>query len=245
MNALKHLAIIMDGNGRWAQKRNRPRTVGHVQGVRIAKRIIQACSDLKIPFLTLYAFSSENWSRPSTEVAVLMKLLHKYLKRERENLHKLNIKVQVLGQIERLPEEIVKEIVSTMDLTKNNTGMVLNMCLSYSGRSEITEAFKKFYDLSLEKSINRDDITEEFVQSLLETHGTPDPDLMIRTSGEKRISNFLLWQLAYTEFYFTDTLWPDFNIDELVAAVSEFQTRQRRFGRVESSLVSNGNQLTK
>ncbi len=244
MNSLRHLAIIMDGNGRWAQKRNRPRTVGHVQGVRIAKKIIRACSDLKIPFLTLYAFSSENWGRPSAEVAILMRLLHKYLKREKENLHKLNIKVQVLGQIERLPEDIVKEIVSTMDLTKSNTGMVLNMCLSYSGRSEITEAFKKFYDLNLEKPFNRENITQEFIQTLLETHGTPDPDLMIRTSGEKRISNFLLWQLAYTEFYFTDTLWPDFNIDELVAALHDFKTRQRRFGSVESSGHSHENQLS-
>lgn len=238
MNSLKHLAIIMDGNGRWAQKRNRPRTFGHVQGVRAAKKIIKYCSEIKIPILTLYAFSSENWTRPPHEVAVLMRLLFKYLKREAQNLHSLNIKVQVLGEIERLPEEIVKEIVSVMELTKNNTGMVLNMCLSYSGRAEITGAFKKFYDLILEGQIKREMINEGLVQGLLEMPSLPDPDLMIRTSGEKRISNFLLWQLAYTEFFFTDTLWPDFNYKELLAAIHEFQSRARRFGNIDSTQLN-------
>lgn len=228
----------MDGNGRWAQKRNRPRTVGHVQGVRVAKKIIRLCSDLKIPYLTLYAFSSENWNRPRSEIIVLMKLLHKYLSRERANLNKMNIRVQVLGQIERLPEEIIKEIVTTVEETKNNTGMVLNLCLSYSGRAEITSSFKKFYDLILEGKIKRESIDESLVQSLLETQNIPDPDLMIRTSGEKRISNFLLWQLAYTEFFFTETLWPDFNNMELVEAIQNFHSRQRRYGKIESSAVN-------
>lgn len=238
MNPLKHLAIIMDGNGRWAQRRGRPRTIGHIRGVRVAKSIIRACSDLKIPTLTLYAFSSENWNRPSSEIEILMRLLYRYLKRESQNLNSLNIRVRVLGDIERLPEEIVHKVVQVMKLTENNTGMILNMCLSYSGRSEITSAFKKFYDLVLEGKVQRDQVDEAFVSSLLDTHGSPDPDLIIRTSGEKRISNFLLWQMAYSEFLFTETLWPDFNKEELLMALQEFQTRQRRFGNLESSQPS-------
>ncbi len=228
----------MDGNGRWAQKRNRPRTLGHIQGVRTAKKITKFCSEIGLPYLTLYAFSSENWSRPTSEISILMRLLHRYLVRERNNLHKLNIKVQVLGQVERLPENIVHEIIKITELTKDNTGMILNLCLSYSGRDEIVSAFKKFYDLTLENKVRREDISNDFVQNLLETSTLPDPDLMIRTSGEKRISNFLLWQLAYTEFYFTDTLWPDFNKDELLIAIEDFNCRQRRFGSVTETTRS-------
>ncbi len=222
----------MDGNGRWAQRRGRPRTLGHIQGVRAAKRIIAAARELQIPNLTLYAFSTENWTRPQHEVETLMKLLFKYLTRERKELIKQNIRFKVLGQIERLPQNIIKEIIKTVDATSQNTGMSLNLALSYGGREDITQAFKKACELIQLGKLNPSDICEGVISGLLETSGLPDPDFIIRTSGEQRLSNFLLWQSAYTELIFTPTLWPDFTKKDLEAAINEFKGRERRFGTV-------------
>lgn len=239
MKTLNHIAIIMDGNGRWAQKKGRPRTFGHIQGVRVAKKMITAVREMGIPHLTLYAFSTENWKRPSQEVELLMKLLFKYLTREREQLIKQNIKFKVLGQIERLPQEIVKEIVKTVEATAHNTGMTLNMALSYGGREDLIQAFKKTHELILLGKLQPSDVTEDTISNLLETAETPDPDLIIRTSGEQRLSNFLLWQSAYTELMFKDTLWPDFTKNDLLQAIEEYNKRERRFGRTSEQVSSN------
>lgn len=239
MKTLNHIAIIMDGNGRWAQKKGRPRTFGHIQGVRVAKKVITAVRELGIPHLTLYAFSAENWNRPMQEVELIMRLLYKYLVRERNLLVKQNIKFRVIGQIERLPQEIVKEIVKTVEATANNTGMTLNMALSYGGREDLVQAFKKTHELVLLGKLQPNDVTVETISSLLETSDLPDPDLIIRTSGEQRLSNFLLWQSAYTELLFKDTLWPDFTKNDLLQAIEEYNNRERRFGRTSEQITSN------
>ncbi len=232
MNKLQHIAIIMDGNGRWASARNKSRTFGHVRGVRVAKKIISFSQEIKISYLTLYAFSSENWMRPQTEVQLLMKLLYKYLVREREHLKKENICFKVLGQIERLPQEIVKEIVKTVEETSQNTGMVLTLALSYSGREDILQAAKKIIEIVQLEKLSPAELDENIFSQYLETSSLPDPDLVIRTSGEQRLSNFLLWQSAYSELYFTNTLWPDFTKDDLLLAIDEYHKRERRFGKV-------------
>lgn len=237
MQTLNHIAIIMDGNGRWAQRKGRPRTFGHIQGVRVAKRIVTAARELNIPHLTLYAFSTENWKRPHQEVDVLMRLLFKYLTRERSHMIKQNIKFNVLGQIERLPQDIVKEIVKTQKDTANNTGMTLNLALSYGGREDILQAFKKAHELILLGKIRPVDLCEETISGLLETSHIPDPDIIIRTSGEQRLSNFLLWQSAYTELMYTNTLWPDYTKEDFVDAIREFKTRNRRFGTVPEATL--------
>jgi len=226
----------MDGNGRWAQRKGRPRTFGHIQGVRVAKRIVAAARELKIPHLTLYAFSTENWKRPQHEVDILMKLLFKYLTRERNQLIKQNIRFKVLGQIERLPQDIVKEIVKTVELTSRNTGMTLNLALSYGGREDILQAFKKAHELILLGKLQPNELCEDTISGLLETSELPDPDFIIRTSGEQRLSNFLLWQSAYTELIFTRTLWPDFTKKDLEEAISNFKNRERRFGSITESI---------
>jgi undecaprenyl diphosphate synthase len=231
LKTLNHIAIIMDGNGRWAQKRGRHRAFGHIRGVRVAKKIIATVRELGIPYLTLYAFSTENWNRPSHEVELLMKLLYKYLIREREILVKQNIKFKVLGQIERLPQKIIKEIVKTVEATENNTGMTLNMAISYGGREDLVQAMKKSHELILSGKLLANDICENTISQLLETSETPDPDLMIRTSGEQRLSNFLLWQSAYTELMFTDVLWPDFTKGHLLSSIEDYNKRDRRFGK--------------
>lgn len=229
----------MDGNGRWAQKKGRHRTFGHIQGVRVAKKIITSVRELGISHLTLYAFSAENWNRPRQEVELIMKLLYKYLVRERESLIKQNIKFRVLGQVERLPQEIVKEIVKTVDATAHNTGMTLNMALSYGGREDLLQAFKKTHELVLLGKLQPNDISIETISSLLETSELPDPDLIIRTSGEQRLSNFLLWQSAYTELMFTETLWPDFTKNDLLRAIEDYNKRERRYGRTSEQVASN------
>lgn len=239
MKTLNHIAIIMDGNGRWAQKKGKHRAFGHIQGVRAAKKIITEVRELGIPHLTLYAFSTENWNRPSQEIALLMKLLFRYLVRERKQLIKQNIKFKVLGQIERLPQEIIKEIVKTVEATSNNTGMTLNMALSYGGREDLIQAFRKTHELILLGKLEPNNVCEETISSQLETAGTPDPDLMIRTSGEQRLSNFLLWQSAYTELMFTDILWPDFTKNHLHGAIEEYNKRERRFGRTSEQVTSS------
>ncbi len=229
----------MDGNGRWAQNKGRHRAFGHIQGVRVAKKIITAVRELGVPHLTLYAFSTENWNRPRQEVELLMKLLFKYLLRERALLVKQNIRFRVLGQIERLPQEIVMEIIKTMEATANCTGMTLNMAISYGGREDLVQAFKKAQELIHVGKLQPNDITEETISGLLETAEIPDPDLLIRTSGEQRLSNFLLWQSAYTELMFTDSLWPDFTKNDLLRAIEDYNKRERRFGRTSEQMTSN------
>ncbi len=228
----KHVAIIMDGNGRWAQLRGRPRTFGHIKGARVAKQIITACAEKGIQNLTLYAFSSENWLRPINEVNFLMTLLRRYLKREALNLVKENIRFTVIGEIEKLPADVVEAIHYVKQATQNNTGMNLTFAISYGSRNEIIEAVKSLATKVKNDEISLSEIDEELFSSYLQTKDTPDPDLIIRTSGESRLSNFLMWQAAYSEFYFTSVLWPDFTVNELNKALNEYLKRERRFGAV-------------
>lgn len=227
----KHLAIIMDGNGRWAEMRGLPRHEGHKRGVKRVKEVIEKAQELGIEILSLYAFSLENWTRPESEVSFIMNLLESTLKGEFLNLLKEGIRFRVLGNRERLPKNIRDTIESLEDATKQNNKLILQCALSYGGRDEIIRAIKKAIQLNL----SPDDITENTVEKLLDTSGLPDPDLIIRTSGEQRLSNFLLWQSAYAEFYFTKVLWPDFTKEELMKAINEYQKRDRRFGNIRVS----------
>jgi len=225
-----HVGIIMDGNGRWAQLRGFPRVEGHRVGAERAKEMIEAASNLGIKCLTLYTFSTENWQRPLAEVSVLMKLLELYLRKELSSLVKQDIVFRTIGEVGRLPENIQEVIRETERKTASNKGMTLVVALSYSGRSEILRAAKKLID----SGVSSGDVNEEMFDSYLDTNGLPPPDLIIRTSGERRLSNFLLWQGAYAELYFTDTLWPDFDSEELMAAIKDFQRRERRFGAISA-----------
>jgi undecaprenyl diphosphate synthase len=236
---LQHLAVVMDGNGRWAEKKNKNRLFGHLKGTKVAKEIIEECSRLKVANLTLYAFSTENWQRPRAEVSFLMKLLTKYLSKERENLIKNNIRFDCIGQLDRLPGSAITEISKTIEATKNNTGMRLFFALSYGGRQEIVNAAKLFTRDVQNGLRNVEDLTEELFSAYLSTYPTPDPDLIIRTSGEMRLSNFLPWQLVYTEIYFSQILWPDFTIPELHKAFQHYSQRERRFGKTTSQLLSD------
>lgn len=235
MSLPKHIAIIMDGNGRWAQLKRHPRTFGHVKGTRVAKKIITACSRRGIKNLTLYAFSTENWFRPETEVSLLMKILRRYLKRETENLIKENIRFSVIGDLSRIPADVSTEIANSMEATAQCTGLNLVFALSYGSRQEITSTVRDIAKKVALGEISPDDIDEELINSSLSTFPTPDPDLIIRTSGEQRLSNFLLWQAAYSEFYFTDVLWPNFTESHLEEALQAFSVRQRRFGKVSTN----------
>lgn len=230
MGLPKHLAIIMDGNGRWAQLRGKPRTFGHIKGARVAKKIITACSEKGISHLTLYAFSTENWLRPATEVLFLMNLLRRYLKKETENLMKQNIRFSTIGEIHRLPVDIQDAIDYAVQKTSANTGLHLTFAISYGSRQEITCAVKELAELVKSGDLDPTDIDESKIHQALMTKGQPDPDLIIRTSGEHRLSNFMLWQAAYSEFYFSDTLWPEFSISDLDVAILNFARRERRFG---------------
>lgn len=223
-----HVAIIMDGNGRWAKKRGLPRAAGHRAGVERVRTIIRMSSDIGIKYLTLFAFSTENWKRPDDEVGTLMGLLLEYLKKELAELHEKNVRILTLGDTSRLPSEVAREIQRAKITTKDNTGLTVNMAVNYGGRQEITDALKK----AICEGAGAEDITEEYISSLLYTAGQPDPDLVIRTSGEARISNFLLYQTAYAEFYFPDTLWPDFDEAEYKKALSVYASRERRFGAI-------------
>lgn len=237
--SLRHLAIIMDGNGRWAEKKHKGRLFGHLKGTKVAKQIIEECSRLKIENLTLYAFSTENWNRPMNEVNFLMTLLTKYLKKERENLMKNNIRFSCIGQLDRLPASAVTEIAKTIEATKNNTGLNLFFALSYGGRQEIVNAAKLFArDVQL-GTRKIEDLTEDLFDTYLSTYPTPDPDLIIRTSGEMRLSNFLTWQSVYTEVYFSSILWPDFTIKELHKALHSFSLRERRYGKTSSQMLDD------
>ncbi len=232
---INHIAIIMDGNGRWAKSRGLPRTAGHKQGVEAARRAVRAAGDLNIPYLTLFGFSTENWSRPQEEVNDLMGLLRYYLKSETADLHKNGVKLQVIGHRAALAADIVKMIDNAEKLTKDNTNLTVCIALNYGGRQEILHAAKRLVEDQVAKGqpLSQDEIEEAFSSRLMTTE-IPDPDILIRTSGEQRISNFLLWQCAYTEFVFMDTLWPDFTKDDLDRAVKEFSLRDRRFGGVKS-----------
>lgn len=224
----KHIGIIMDGNGRWAELRGLPRIEGHRRGVERSKEVIEVAADLGLKALTLYAFSIENWRRPSAEISMLMKLLELYLRRELDRLIKKDVVFKTIGDVWRLPAHIQEIIREAGEKTASNKGMILTTALSYSGRNEILRAMKKI----LYAGIDPEELTEELFESYLDTAGVPPPDLVIRTSGEMRISNFLLWQSAYSEFYFTETLWPDFTKDELLMAVQNYQRRDRRFGTI-------------
>jgi undecaprenyl diphosphate synthase len=225
-----HVAIILDGNGRWAQKRRMPRTYGHTQGSKVVEKISEEAYKMGIQYLTVYAFSTENWKRPEDEVDTLMKLLRNYMKDCIRTSNKNNMRVRVIGDTSKLSPEIQESIANLEDASKENTGLNFQVALNYGSRDEILRSIKKLALDYKENKIEFDDINEDLFANYLDTRGIPEPDLLIRTSGEQRLSNFLLWQLAYTEFYFTDTLWPDFTKDELRKAVEFYNGRKRKFG---------------
>jgi undecaprenyl diphosphate synthase len=231
----KHIAIIMDGNGRWAQLRHKPRIFGHIKGTRVAKKVITSCSRKGIKNLTLYAFSTENWLRPNSEVSFLMDLLRRYLNKEADNLVKENIRFSTIGDISRVPADVKEAIATAMKATENCTGLNLVFALSYGSRQEITEAVQSIAQKVADGALKPSEIDESVINAALSTYPTPDPDLIIRTSGELRLSNFLMWQAAYSEFYFTSTLWPDFTETDLDQALQDYHRRQRRFGAVTSN----------
>jgi len=232
----KHIAIIMDGNGRWAKGLGYTRAFGHREGVNSVRDIVEACGQLGVKFLTLYTFSTENWKRPKSEVTILMKLLIKGLRDEADRLHKNNIKLIATGNLDKLPDKVHNELRDAMEKTKNNKKMTLNLALSYSGRWDILNAIKDLLSDCKSGKINKEDIDEKLFSDYLVTKNIPDPDLMIRTGGEYRISNFLLWQLAYTEIFIDNIFWPQFRRDSLYKAIEVYQTRERRFGMVSEQL---------
>ena len=226
----RHIAVIMDGNGRWAERRHLPRIAGHRAGVNMTREIVDTCAKLGVPCLTLYAFSLENWRRPQAETTFLMRLLREYLKREIPSLHKNNIRFLAIGRSSELPEAVRKDIDDSMRMTARNTGMKLAVALNYGGRAELVDAFNAMLDRIRADGLSAFHADEQTVSSHLYTAGLPDPDLLIRTSGEMRLSNFLLWQIAYAEIYVTETLWPDFSRVRLFEALIDFQRRERRYG---------------
>ncbi|MGB4548891.1 MAG: isoprenyl transferase [Syntrophales bacterium] len=235
-NLPEHIAIIMDGNGRWAQKHALGRIAGHRKGSEAVRRVVRACRKLGVKYLTLYAFSSENWSRPEEEVSALMSLLIRYLRSEEKELLDNGIRLTAIGNIAALPDRVKKTLQKTMDRTAGNREMTLVLALNYGGRDEILEAARKALAERDRGRLVPGDLTPELFSSYLYTAGIPDPDLLIRTSGEYRVSNFLLWQTAYTEFFFTDVLWPDFSEEDLTEAISDYQRRERRFGLTSEQL---------
>jgi undecaprenyl diphosphate synthase len=231
-----HIAIIMDGNGRWAKKKFLNRISGHIKGVNAVREVVTACRELGIKVLTLYAFSIENWRRPSEEVNALMGLLKEYLQKECAEMVQNNIRLNTIGRVEDLPLDVQTTLRETMEKTKPGDGMILNLALSYGGRSEILHAVQGILSDFQKGKIKSEEMTVQRFHEYLWTHGIPDPDLLIRTSGEFRVSNFLLWQIAYTELYVTDTLWPDFDRKELFKAIADYQSRERRFGLTSEQL---------
>jgi undecaprenyl diphosphate synthase len=232
----QHLAIIMDGNGRWAKQQGLLRSLGHERGTKSVKVIIEACAKLGIGYLTLYAFSTENWNRPKLEVETLMRVLINSLKKELTTLQKNNIKLNAIGNLELLPKSAQKELLDVIEKTKNNSHMTLTLALSYGSREELTTAFKKICSKVKNNIISIDSIDDSIINEHLYTQNLPDVDLLIRTSGEHRISNFLLWQIAYAELYFTDILWPDFKEQDLYEAIISYQNRERRFGKTSEQI---------
>ncbi|MDB5198596.1 MAG: undecaprenyl diphosphate synthase [Chitinophagaceae bacterium] len=239
----RHIAIIMDGNGRWAKEKGEDRLFGHFHGVESVRNIVEGCAELGVQYLTLYAFSTENWDRPKDEVTGLMELLIDTIRQEVPTLNKNNIRLHVIGNFEMLPPAAKKELDDAVGETKNNTGLNLIMALSYSSRWELTDAVKKIAADVKSNKLKAEDITQDTLQKYLSTAEFPDPELMIRTSGEFRISNFLLYQLAYAELYFTDTLWPDFRKENLYQAIIDYQQRERRFGKTTEQIKNNTEQV--
>ncbi len=232
----RHIAIIMDGNGRWAKAKGRPRTYGHRHGVKSVREAAEAAAELGVEYLTLYAFSTENWSRPKFEIDILMQLLLQTINKETITLNKNNIKLNAIGDLDSLPLKIHEGLMKAMENTSENNRMTLTLALSYSSRWEITRAVRKIIDDVNSFKLSSDDFSDERIASYLSPSGIPDPELLVRTSGEKRISNFLLWQIAYSELYFTQKLWPDFRKDDLYEAILEYQSRERRFGKISEQL---------
>lgn len=226
----RHIAIIMDGNGRWANRKFMPRTMGHKAGMEALHRTVETCARIKVAFLSVYAFSTENWKRPPEEVNYLMQLLVEYIDKEIDELHRNNIKIMITGDYASLPVQCVKGVEKALDRTKNNTGMILNIALNYGSRREIVRAVRIIAEKAVDNEINPADIDEDLIGSLLYTQNIPDPDLLIRTAGEMRISNFMLWQVAYTELFVTPVMWPDFDRSILMQAIWNYQQRERRFG---------------
>lgn len=231
-NLPQHIGVIMDGNGRWAKKRGLPRSAGHQAGADTLKKIVTECNNMGIKYITVYAFSTENWKRPKEEVNFLMNLLLSYLRDSEKTLAKENVVIRAIGGREALSEEIRQQIKKTEEFTKNNTGIVMNIALNYGSREELREATSKLADKAVRGEIKPSEITEDMISDELYTSGQPDPDLIIRTSNELRLSNFLMWQAAYSELYFTKTLWPDFSVSDLHNAILEYQSRNRRYGGV-------------
>jgi len=238
-NVPLHVAIIMDGNGRWAKQQGEDRIFGHHEGVNSVREIVEACGEIGVKYLTLYAFSTENWNRPKEEVDALMELLVATISLETENLHKKGVRLQVIGDVASLPASCQKELEESMRITAQNTRVTLILALSYSSKWEITEAVKRLARKIENGSLKASEINYKLIEENLNTAPYPDPELMIRTSGEHRISNFLLWQLAYAEFYFTDVLWPDFRKNDFYKAILAYQNRERRFGKTSEQISSN------
>jgi undecaprenyl diphosphate synthase len=233
----RHVAIIMDGNGRWAQNHTLPRAAGHKEGISSVRDLVEAASTVGVEYLTLYAFSTENWRRPATEVGILMDLLLHYLRAEFDELHRNNVRLRAIGKINALPKPVQKELHECIERMKDNTGLTLTLALSYSGRWDITRAMQMMALDVRRRKLSPEDITEESFAQYLSTVGMPDPDLLIRTSGELRVSNFLLWEIAYSEIYVTDTLFPDFRRDELYEALAVYSKRERRFGKTSAQIA--------
>ena len=238
-----HIAIIMDGNGRWANRRNMPRVAGHRAGIDPVRSTVESCGRLGITALTLYAFSVENWKRPRHEVETLWRLLRFYLRRELPELMENNIRLAAIGRLEALPKQVRQELESVMEATAGNNGLIVNLAINYGGRAELVDAVNALLDQArIEGTLDRLQVNEADIASKLYTARIPDPDLLIRTSGEMRISNFLLWQIAYSEIYVTETLWPDFKRSDLLRAILDYQKRDRRFGGVKTDVVQDSNE---
>lgn len=233
MNVPQHIAIILDGNGRWAKSKGMPRNYGHAQGSKNVEKICEEAWRMGIKYLTVYAFSTENWNRPKDEVDALMKLLRNYMKTCLKTAKKNDMKIRVIGELQRLDEDIRSRIAELEEATKENGGLNFQIAINYGSRDEIVRAVRKLAADCAKGKVNAEDIDEQVFEGYLDTHDIPDPDLMIRTSGELRLSNYLLWQLAYTEFYFTDVLWPDFSKEELIKAIEHYNARDRRYGGVK------------
>ena len=225
----QHIAVVMDGNGRWAKKRLMPRSVGHKAGADMLKRIVRKCNDMGVKYLTVYAFSTENWKRPDEEVSLLMGLIVTYLQKEVKEMNENNVRIRAIGDIEKLPKKAYDELKKAMDITKDNTGVVFSLALNYGFRDDLSHAIKNM----MKENINIEDINDETVKKYLYTSYMPAPDLIIRTGGEIRLSNFMLYEASYSEFYFCDTLWPEFDEEQLCKAIYEYQQRDRRFGNVK------------
>jgi undecaprenyl diphosphate synthase len=237
----QHVAIIMDGNGRWAHSKLRDRVFGHIKGARVAKKVIEHSVDRGLKAVTLYAFSEENWGRPQLEIDFLMRILRRYIVRERVSLIRNNIRFQCIGQLDKIPASVRNEVEETIRVTSKNTGLILTFALSYGGRQEMTSAVRELALLVEQGQLKAHDINEELISSFMQTAPLPDPDLLIRTSGEYRLSNFLTWQSVYTELYFTDILWPDFTVSDFDRALESFRSRDRRFGMIKNFVSAAAN----